>query len=266
MTTKPVDQDVHAHDQTVFLHKVVRREKESPITALDMVVELLEELVVGALEPGMQLPSEADLAEKFTVSRLTIREGLKVLAGRGLVELARGRKATVRHPDSSILSSHLSIAIRRDPGAVLELNEIRQSLEVLSAGSAARNPTKAALAAVEAALENMSRAADALDGSPKSVERYNDADVAFHGALALTSDNRMLASILESLSEALHRSVALSFAGFLSSGGDIHDAVESHRHILGLVRKGDSPGAEAAMRSHLRAAELDLKAALRALN
>ena len=265
MTTKPLDQEVLAPEQTVFPHEVVKSEKGVRVSALDQVVEMLEELVVGALEPGMQLPSEADLAERFSVSRLTVREGLKVLAGRGLVELARGRKATVRHPDSSILSSHLSIAIRRDPGAVLELNEIRQSLEVLSAGSAARNPTKAALAAVEAALESMSQAADELDGSPESVERYNDTDVAFHGALALTSDNRMLASILESLSEALHRSVALSFAGFLSTGGDIHDAVESHRHILGLVRKGDSHGAEAAMRSHLRAAELDLKAALKAL-
>lgn len=112
----------------------------------------------------------------------------------------------------------------------------------------------------------MSRAADALDGTPESVERYNDADVACHGTLALTSDNRMLAFILESLSEALRQSVALSFTGFLSRRGNIHDDVESHRHILGLVRKGDSLGAKDAMRSLLRTAELDLKAALRALN
>lgn len=234
-------------------------------TALDVVVGLLEELAVDELEPGMQFPSEADLAENFGVSRLTVREGLKVLAGRGLVELSRGRKATVRHPDSSVLSRHLAIAIRRDPRAVLELNEIRQSLEVLSASAAARNPSRAALAAVEAALENMANAAAALDGSPQSIERYNAADVAFHGALALTSDNRMLALILESLSEALHRSVALSFIGFLATGGDIHDAVDSHRKILELVRKGDSRGAESAMRSHLKSAELDLKAALREL-
>jgi GntR family transcriptional repressor for pyruvate dehydrogenase complex len=238
--------------------------KANAETTLDGVVSSLEELAVGELEPGMQLPSESDLAEKLQVSRLTIREALKVLAGRGLVDLSRGKRATVKHPDSSILSDHLSIAIRRDPRAVLELNEIRKSLEVLSAANAARNPSKAALAALEASLKSMAEAADALDGSQRSIERYNDADVAFHAALALTSENRMLALILESLSDSLHQSMSLSFAGFLATGGDIHNAVESHSEILELVRKGDPKGAERAMRLHLVAAEHDLKSALKA--
>lgn len=232
-------------------------------TTLGAVVLSLEELAVGHLDPGMQLPAEAALAESLHVSRLTIREALKVLAGRGLVDLNRGKKATVRHPDSSVLSNHLSIAIRRDPRAVLELNEIRKSLEVLSASNAARNPSKAALAALEGALKAMQEAADALDGSTLSVESYNVADVAFHAALALTSDNRMLALILESLSDSLQRSMALSFAGFLATGGDIHDAVDSHRRILELVRNGDSKGAESAMHAHLKAAEQDLRSALK---
>jgi GntR family transcriptional regulator, transcriptional repressor for pyruvate dehydrogenase complex len=236
---------------------------EAKATALEAAVTRIEELVVDRLEPGMQLPSEATMADDLGVSRLTLREALKVLAGRGLIDQGRGRKATVRHPDSSLLSSQLSIAIRRDPRAVLELHEIRLSLEVLSAGRAARNPSSAALAAVEAALEKMSEAALSLDGSPTSVDRYNDADVGFHAALAMTSDNRMLASILESLSDSLHQSMALSFAGFLATRGDIQEAVASHKEIFELVRDGNVRGAEVAMRNHLQAAERDLRSALR---
>jgi GntR family transcriptional repressor for pyruvate dehydrogenase complex len=233
------------------------------MTALSSAVKHLEELVVDRLEPGMHLPSEAALADDLGISRLTLREALKVLAGRGLIDQGRGKKATVRHPDSTLLTNQLSIAMRRDPRAVLELHEIRLSLEVLSAARAARSPSSAALAAVEGALTRMSEAAAALDDSPESIERYNDADVGFHAALALTSDNRMLASILESLSDSLHQSMSLSFAGFLAGGGDISDAVASHREIFNLVRSGDARGAEAAMRRHLQAAEHDLRSALR---
>lgn len=234
-------------------------------TALSVVVEKLEEMVVGESEPGMQLPSEADLAASFDVSRLTVREGLKVLAGRGLVELSRGKRPTVRHPDSSVLSNHLAIAIRRDPRASMELLTIRQSLEVLSASAAAQNASRAALVAVEAALESMSQAASMVDGSAESIDRYNAADVGFHEALALASGNHMLAFILESLSESLHHSFALSFQGFVSKGRDIQEAVEEHRRILNFVLAGDVRGAEAAMRSHLKSAESDLKAAMRGI-
>lgn len=237
--------------------------KASDSTALNTVVAHLEELVVGESEPGMQLASEADLADRFGVSRLTIREGLKVLAGRGLVELTRGRRPTVRYPDSSVLSSHLAIAIRRDPRAALELLAIRQSLEVLSASAAARNASRAALAAVEAALDSMSNAASAMDGSAECIKRYNDADVGFHEALALASGNRMLAQILESLSESLHQSFSMSFAGFMAKGRAIEEAVEEHRKILKCVLERDSRGAETAMRIHLRSAESDLKAVMR---
>jgi GntR family transcriptional regulator, transcriptional repressor for pyruvate dehydrogenase complex len=236
---------------------------EPSTTALDTAVLRLEELVVDQLRPGMQLPSEATLADDIGVSRLTLREALKVLAGRGLVDQGRGRKTTVRHPDSSLFSSQLSIAMRREPRAVLELYEIRQALEVLSAARAARNRSSAAMAAIEGALMKLDDAAAALDDTHLSVERYNDADFGFHAALALASDNGMLASILESLSDALHQSMSLSFDGFLSAGGNIQDAVASHREIFELVRDGNARGAEVAMRHHLQAAERDLRFALR---
>ncbi len=232
-------------------------------TALTYVVRELEELIVGHTEAGDQLPAEASLAAQLGVSRLTVREALKVLAGQGLVELSRGRRPTVRHPDSSVMSQFLSIAIRRDSRAVLELHNVRRSLEVLSASEAAKHSNRAALAAVAAALDEMYRAAEAIDKSPESITRYNSADVGFHEALALASGNQMLALLLESLSESLHHSFAQSFSGFMDGGGNILDAVEEHQRIYDLVAAGDPAGAARAMRQHLDSTAHDLQSFLR---
>ncbi|GAA3639336.1 FadR/GntR family transcriptional regulator [Microbacterium awajiense] len=231
-------------------------------TALAIALRELEELIVGQAEAGDQLPAEAALAESIGVSRLTIREALKVLAGQGLIELSRGRRPTVRQPDSTVMSRFLSVAIRRDSRSVLELLSIRRSLEVLSASEAAKHAGRAALAAMDAALDQMQRAADALDGTDESVARYNTADVAFHEALAMASGNRMLSLLLESLASSLHHSFTQSFAGFMAAGGDIDDAVREHRRIFELVAKGDALGAERAMKRHLERTARDLQSHL----
>ncbi|MGX5771798.1 FadR/GntR family transcriptional regulator [Microbacterium trichothecenolyticum] len=231
-------------------------------TALALALRELEELIVGQADAGDQLPAEAALAESIGVSRLTIREALKVLAGQGLVELGRGRRPTVRQPDSAVMSRFLSVAIRRDSRSVLELLSIRRSLEVLSASEAAKHASRAALNAMSAALDEMQRAADALDGSNESVTRYNTADVSFHEALAMASGNRMLSLLLESLASSLHHSFTQSFTGFMAAGGDIDDAVQEHRHIFQLVSAGDSAGAERAMKRHLERTARDLQSVL----
>lgn len=230
-------------------------------TALDHAVASLEVMIVDELEPGMQMKSEGELAIECDVSRLTIREALKVLAGRGLVELSRGRRPMVKEPDSAVLSGYLAVAIRRDPRALLELVEIRRSLEVLSVTLAARNATRASVAAIGTAYQAMADAASMSGEEGESA--YHDADVAFHEALALASGNRMLTFILEGLEESLRRSFHRSFAGRLARGRSVEAALEAHRQIFERVQSGDASGAGAAMRKHLKDAELDLRAALR---
>ncbi|BDZ41944.1 GntR family transcriptional regulator [Paraoerskovia sediminicola] len=229
-------------------------------TVLDFVVRELEDVLVAAA-PGTRLAAEADLAERLGVSRLTVREGLKVLAGRGLVDLSRGKRPTVRTPDSSVIARDLSFAIRRDARAEHELLAVRRSLEVLSAGEAARNASRAGTAAVEAAISTMEAVAADFDGSPEAVRAYNDADLGFHEALALASGNRMLAHLIEGLSESLRQSFDRSIAGFLAQGRDLREGAREHRAVFECVRRGDAHAAETAMRAHLRATERDLDAA-----
>jgi GntR family transcriptional regulator, transcriptional repressor for pyruvate dehydrogenase complex len=228
--------------------------------ALDATVRALETRIVESLEPGDMLASEADLADEFGVSRLTVRESLKVLAGRGLVQLSKGRRPVVREPDSSVISAFLATAVKRDPRRLLELGEVRLALETLSASSAARNATRAAIAAVQGALDDMVSASRRTGHDAQ--EQYHRSDVAFHESLALASGNRMLALMLASLEDSLHQSFRVSYRGHMERGGTVDEVIEAHRAILDAVKRSDALGAAEAMRAHLLEGERDLRQAL----
>ncbi|GAB2680613.1 FadR/GntR family transcriptional regulator [Kribbella swartbergensis] len=225
--------------------------------ALDRCVTALEMLVIEELEPGQRLPSENELAVRTGLSRVTVREALKVLSGRGLVELRRGTRAVVRDPDPSILSDYLAVAVRRDPRALLDLVEVRQALEVQAAGAAAQKATDASVRVIENAFREMELAVDASD--QEMINRFHRADVAFHQALALASGNRMLAFILEGLAQVLEYSFARSVSGALARGSSFADSLESHRRVLMCIQRGDRRGASQAMRDHLKVAAANLR-------
>ena len=85
-------------------------------SAVERVVGRLMELILGELAPGTRLPSEAELARQYEVSRLTVREAVKVLAGRGLLEVSRGRRAVVREPDGSAFGDFLMGSLPANTG------------------------------------------------------------------------------------------------------------------------------------------------------
>lgn len=233
--------------------------------AFHLVAEL--QLLGDGLPVGSSLPSEANLAEKFGVSRLTVREALKVLAGRGLAELKQGRRAVVTEPSSEITSSIFSSYLRRDPSAMLELVEVRQALEVQSVRSAARKATRAGLVAMQASLQMMHEAADLL-GQPdldkearlRARALFKQSDVSFHESVALSSGNRMLAHVLEALEDSLFRTFAASFEGHMARGGSAFDTYEAHLKIFQSIEAHDVKGSTKAMRDHLQEAERDLRA------
>ncbi|HEX4297616.1 MAG TPA: GntR family transcriptional regulator, partial [Devosia sp.] len=170
-------------------------------TAASNVADELVRMIVGELSPGASLPSEAELALKHGVSRVTVREAVKMLAGRGLLELARGRRAVVSEPDSAALGEFMSWIVQHDPKGVFDLIEIRASLEVTSAGLAARRATRPAINAVEANLRNMREAARGGKDGPGGENElsFHRSDVGFHEALAVAGGNRILVSLFEAM-------------------------------------------------------------------
>jgi len=234
-------------------------------SAVERVVTRLTDLILGELAPGTRLPSEAELAAQYKVSRLTIREAVKVLAGRGLLEVSRGKRAVVREPDGSAFGDFLMAAMKHDAKGLFDLIEVRHALEIQSATLSARRVTRAGLAAIETALDGMREAAEQMKRGPDKAaaeHRFHDYDVGFHEALALSSGNRMLAYLLEAMASPLRESFHLSMRGHRLRGRGPAETIAAHEKILEGIKSGDGRGAAQAMRAHLRDAERDVRAAL----
>ncbi len=247
------------------IEKSAGREGGAPApTATATVSEALAQLVLTEMAPGMSLPSEGDLATRFSVSRLTVREAVKMLAGRGLLDVGRGRRAVVKEPSGVAFSDFLSTVIQNDPKGLFDLIELRMSLEVQSATLAARRATRAGIAALETAIEGMREAsASAADGgAAEAEERFHQHDVQFHEAIALSSGNRLISYLFEAMAAPLRRSFYLSRRGHEIRGHSESDTIAAHSAILEAIRDGNPKAAGAAMRAHLEDTERDIRMAL----
>lgn len=241
--------------------------REEPVgTAASSVAESLVEMILRQMSPGSSLPSEAELAAQFSVSRLTIREAVKMLEGRGLVELARGRRAVVREPDGSAFSDFVVSLIRNDPKGLFDLIELRIALETMSARSAARQTSRAALQALESAMQGMrasaedyNRAIDNGEDAEPADRRFHDFDLQFHEALAMASGNRVVAFLFEAMSKSLRESFSMSRRGQTMRGSTREDTVIAHQAVLDAVRAGRQAAAAEAMRTHLTDTTMDIR-------
>jgi GntR family transcriptional regulator, transcriptional repressor for pyruvate dehydrogenase complex len=240
--------------------------RPSARTATATVSDALAQVILGEMSPGQSLPSEGELAERFSVSRLTVREAVKMLAGRGLLDVGRGRRAIVIEPSGVAFSDFLSTVIQNDPKGLFDLIELRMSLEVQAATLAARRITRAGLAGLENALEGMRESSTAYDagtdrdGALLSFHRH---DVSFHEAIALSSGNRLVSYLFEAMAAPLQRSFHLSRRGHDTRGGGLDDTIAAHMAVYEAIRDGNPKAAGAAMREHLEDTERDIQAALK---
>jgi GntR family transcriptional regulator, transcriptional repressor for pyruvate dehydrogenase complex len=124
----------------------MRRTSGAARNVTETVVARIEELVLGELSPGTELPSESEPAAEMGVSRLTVREATKSLQARGLLEVRQGRRPVVAHLTAGPIGDFFSTAVRRDPRRLLDLLDVRRALEVHIASLAAANPGGAATA------------------------------------------------------------------------------------------------------------------------
>ena len=241
--------------------------REEPVgTAASSVADALVEMILGQMSPGASLPSEAELATQFSVSRLTVREAVKMLEGRGLVDLARGRRAVVREPDGSAFSDFVVSLIRNDPKGLFDFIELRIALETMSARSAARRASRAALQALESAMQGMrdsaedyNRAVAAGEDAEPADRRFHDFDLQFHEALATASGNRVVAFLFEAMSKSLRESFSMSRRGQTLRGSTREDTVAAHQAALDAIRSGKPSAAAEALRVHLTDTERDIR-------
>ena len=205
------------------------------------------------------------MATEFGVSRITIREALKVLSGRGLVSIARGKRALVVQPDGAMFGAFLSSLIKSDPKSLFDLLQVRRSLEIQSVILATRHASRAGLAAVEAALAAMRTAAAQIDTGPpdsRAEHAFHLADVRFHEALALSGGNRVLTYLFEAMEAALFEAFVTSHRGQRLAGQTTENVCQTHALIFQHVSDREENAAVEAMSAILDNAEANLRAAV----
>jgi GntR family transcriptional repressor for pyruvate dehydrogenase complex len=208
----------------------------------EQIVQQVEESILkGQLKPGDQLPAERDLAQRFGVSRTAVREAVKALREKGLVEAYSGRGTFVTNGTSQAIRQSLDLMIRigRQEG-LAHLAELRQVLE----------PEIAALAAPrieEQLLSTMRDAVAAMDRSLYDPDAYIEADLDFHLALAEAVGNPLILSLLDSIVGLLREQRSRIFKVDGGPGrGQSH-----HKQILKAIERRDPDAAREAMRAHL---------------
>jgi GntR family transcriptional regulator, transcriptional repressor for pyruvate dehydrogenase complex len=217
----------------------------------EMVAEEIEKAILdGDYEVGSRLPSEQNLADQFEVSRNVVREALKVLQERGLVQVLDGSGAFVAHPNSEQTTIALGRYIRLigASSAIDALYETRISLEGFNARLAAQRATAEQIKELESYL-------DLMRANIKSHETWTEADLDFHVSVARATNNPFQAMLLEPLVEQLREVISEGFA----KPGASHDGLTAHEKLMECIKEHDPEGAYQTMVEHLLHSERMVK-------
>ena len=208
----------------------------------EQIVRQIEESILkGELTAGSQLPAERDLAKQFGVSRTAVREAIKALQEKGLVDAFPGRGTFVTNgtPNSMRRSLDRLVKSGEEEGRA-HLVEVRDILE----------PEIAALAAVRAGDQDvaaMQEAVEVMDTAAWDSDRYIEADLDFHLALAEAAENPIVLSLIDSIVGLLREQRLRIFR--VDGGPD--RGQHHHRRILEAIRSRDPNAARTAMHAHL---------------
>lgn len=207
------------------------------------IVEQIRHLILsGKLQIGDRLPAERKLADDFKVSRTAVREAIKSLAEKGLVDIQVGRGTFVRNPSADQVVDSLNLLMRLENSHAGDLQVARILLEVPIAGLAARNRTETDLKTLQLILQRMK------DSLHHSARAFVEADTDFHIALAKASKNTVLHILAESI-VMLIRKEHTFIRDFKS---EYDTALAAHTLILKKIQDQDIEGAENAMLQHIK--------------
>jgi GntR family transcriptional repressor for pyruvate dehydrogenase complex len=221
------------------------------VRVFEQVAEQIEKRILdGELRSGDRLPTERHLAEQFHVSRTAVREAMKILAQKGLVDMRPGRGTIVIDGANAAMQDSIDLVMKLRLGEVGGSNnlvEVREILEIEIAALAAARATEKEIAAMREAVKIMDETLDDADA-------FIAADNRFHEALAQATQNTLIFILVNSIVNLLSEQRKQIFD--VEGGpqrGQIH-----HKRILESVIRRDPQAARDTMRSHLRQVREDV--------
>lgn len=214
-----------------------------PSLAAQVTSQMLAAVFAGASTVGDELPSERDLSLQFGVSRTVVREALRGLQAKGVVEVQTGRAARIVAVPASQVSEIVQLYVHGAESQDLlgpdDIAEVRTTLELRLSELAARHASPADLELLKASVAAMGTSSD-----PEEAARH---DTEFHQLLAAATHNPIYVTLLESINAVM----APYRLSSLRRPGRIGIAVDQHQRVLEALRTQDPDMARAAMESHL---------------
>ena len=204
----------------------------------------------GTFPPGQPLPSERHLAERFGVSRGSIRDALRTLETIGLLETRHGQGTFPHELSVDRLVAPLASVMAYRSDLQDELLDVRRMFEPALARFAAQRATEEDLADLQSIL-------DAQRQKLKTGQSAILEDTAFHAILARSTRNRVVMSIMATLNDLLVESRTQS----LQQKGRPARSIDGHEAVVAALRRRDAEGAAQAMYNHIdQIADLQLHA------
>jgi GntR family transcriptional regulator, transcriptional repressor for pyruvate dehydrogenase complex len=214
----------------------------------DVVEQIQEAILAGQLKVGEQLPAERKLIDMFGVSRGTLREALRVLQQKGLIEIKTGVTggSIIRGVTTEQFSENLAMLIRYQKVALRDLAEFREGIEGTVALLAAERATPADVAQLR---DLLAQTKEAFAAGPEEWDRAIRCDEQIHLTLTQITGNPLFITVLETVYLNIHtyyeRFLPMEEAVLAENITDLESIVEA-------VAAGDGPLAYNQARSHVQ--------------
>lgn len=198
---------------------------------LDMI------LVEKRFQPGDKLPNEMELAQELGISRVTLREAVRILCTRGIVEIQRGRGTFVTaNEPAADLSPLGSLAVSNR-----DLLEIRMMVEPTAAYYAAKRATPEEKKRIH---ELSDKIEDAINVQHADLQERLRLEQDFHNAIATASHNQFMDQLLPIMNKSIYNDV-------VHIDESVTYSLRDHREIVHFIETGNAEGARAAMKMHI---------------
>lgn len=219
-----------------------------------MAETILAMIKEGELKPGDKLVSVEQLAENFQVGRSAIREALSALQAMGLVEMRQGEGTFVRQFDASLLSLPIRSAVLMNKQDIQHLLEVRKILEAGAVIAAAERRTEVDLQKMKKVLQSMK------DPNGEQDELGENADLAFHLAIAEASHNPLLIHLMRNVSEMTVETMRETRRIWMHADHTAADQLyDEHQQLFNAIKKKDGNLAQQYLLHHLHHVEQVLK-------
>ena len=224
------------------------------VPIVSQVEERIRELIDSKkYTEGMKLPTENELCQSMNVGRGTVREALRLLQAKGLVEIKPGRGAFVASKQAA--DTNPVVWLVQNEKELRDAIEVRNALEPVAARKMAETASEAALRRLKKIHADFLAAVKAGD-----TIQIAELDELFHGLIVRESGNQLLNEINVHLIQGMHTFRSKTF----TVPENVRNAVEPHTRILNAITGRDGNAAEQEMRKHLKMVNEDLSSSIKA--